>query len=495
MSGLAMARDSVKENLRRHRLFIIVLLLAAVVWIWVFSQAAIQFVTSTTWPRAVWNGYGRIDLFGFPIRFAYEGWADHDYFYHSWANQFLSGLMPYTPEFDHLIQNEANYNVPYFFPPLYLYVCVLGKVLQPDLGIGFVLSLFGFMTAFPAYGISNYLSGNRNVGAVAAATYLLSPIVLYHTAFEWLNPAPFVFFAMLSFYLLMQNRRLSGVLAMTTSALFKQTAFFFALPLIAFMLKRAPEPASDVEENPNDEGKSKRPKSDNLDLRGFAIMALAVCTYAAILSLPYLLDPLNYGNAIFSRAGATYLDDLTSPPPMNYPITLAVLFIIIGAPEWLSELINQMTYYSIGIAIPVILLLVLMLMEVKDDRDLQSYWRRMLFMTLLLMLCVHIFSPRGIYKYYTVVLVPFFSILSTSSLCQRSSERVNVSLPMLFVPMICGFVIMVPSRAVYMLYLILILAGYVVHRSFSEVYELVAEPARKLLRRINISARKRFATQ
>ncbi|MHA2300623.1 MAG: hypothetical protein ACXACD_06680, partial [Candidatus Thorarchaeota archaeon] len=269
MVVLKKTRDVLISNLKKHRLFIVVLLLAAVVWTWVFTQAAIDFVTSTRWPRAVWNGFGSIDLFGFPIRFAYEGWADHDYFYHSWANQFLSGFMPYTPEFDLLFQNEAYYNVPYFFPPLYLYICVIGKLLHSDLGIGLILTTFGFITAFPIYGISNYLSGNRQVGAVAAATYLLSPIVLYHTVFEWLNPAPFVFFSMLSFYLLMHNRRFSGALAMTTSALFKQTAFFFALPLLAFLLRRAPQPISADEEPSREEEIEKRPESDNLDLKGF----------------------------------------------------------------------------------------------------------------------------------------------------------------------------------------------------------------------------------
>ncbi|MHA2386079.1 MAG: hypothetical protein ACXAEE_07710 [Candidatus Thorarchaeota archaeon] len=490
MVFLNITRDVLVSTLKKHRLFIAVLLLAAVIWTWVFIQAAIDFVTSTVWPRAVWNGYGSIDLFGFSIRFAFEGWADHDYFYHSWANQFLSGLMPYTPEFDLLFQNEAYYNVPYFFPPLYVYICVIGKLLHPDLGIGLVLTAFGFATAFPIYGISTYLSGNRNVGAVAAATYLLSPIILYHTVFEWLNPAPFVFFSMLSFYLLMHNRRLSGVLAMTTAALFKQTAFFFALPLIAFVLKRSPQPISDNEAPPEEEEQNRRPASDELDLKGFVKIALVVCGYAAVLSLPYILDPLNYGNAIFSRAGATYLTDLTSPPPISFPITLAVLFIMIGAPEWFSEIVNLTTFHSIGIIIAIIPILALMLLEVKNDRNLQAYWRRIIFLTLLLMLCVHILSPRGIYKYYTVALVPFFSILSTSSLCQRTSDKVRVSFPMLLVPMVCSFAIMVPARTTYLLYLILMLVAYIINKSFAQTYDLVADPVKKLGQRFLTSVRR-----
>lgn len=277
---------------------------------------------------------------------------------------------------------------------------------------------------------------------------------------------------------------------MTTSALFKQTAFFFALPLIAFLLRRAPQPISPDEAPSGEEETKKRPESDNLDLKGFTKIVLAVCGYAAVLSLPYILDPLNYANAIFSRVGGTYLTDLTSPPPINYPITLAVLFITIGAPEWLSEFVNQMTYYSIGLIIAMVPILAFMLKEVKDDRNLQAYWRRILFLTLLLMLCVHIFSPRGIYKYYTVALVPFFSILSTSSFCQRASDEVRVSFPMLLVPMVCSFAIMVPARTVYLLYLILILFGYIIHKSFAQTYDLVANPVKKLGQRLMASVRR-----
>ncbi len=495
MVDLSLTREIIVANFRRHRLFIIVLLLSLVVWAWVFIQAAIEFVTSTVWPRAVWNGYGTVEIFGYSISFSFEGWADHDYFYHSWADQFLSGRMPYTPEFETLTRDSTDYNVPYFFPPLYLYVCVIGKLVHPDLGIGLILAAFGFITAFPIYGISNYLSGNRQVGAIAAATYLLNPIVLYHTAFEWLNPAPFVFFSMLSFYLLMHNRRLSGALAMTTSALFKQTAFFFALPLIAVLLKRAPQPPSGDEPNTNEEEKPKRPKSDNLDLRGFAIISLAVSVYAAVLSMPYLLDPLNYATEIFSRAGATHLEDLTAPPPGNYPITLAVIFIMFGAPEWLSETINLMTFYSIGLLIGIVPILALMLLEVKDDEDIQAYWRRIFYLTLLLMLCVHIFSPRGIYKYYTVALVPFFSILSTSRLCQRASDKIRISLPMLIVPILCSLTILVPGRNYYMLNLLLMLAAYIIHRSFAQTYDLAASPIRRLGQRLKVLARRETAPQ
>jgi hypothetical protein len=486
---------------RRNLALVLILITAAIVWIWIFNIAAIDFVSDGARPfRAVWNGTGEIELFGFTIHFNFEGWADHDYFYHNWAEQFLSGELPYTPEFDTITIGSQTWNVPYFFPPLYLYICVIGKILQPDIGIGIVLCVFGFLTALPVYGIGKHLSGNKQVGELAAATYLFNPIVLYYITFEWLNPAPFVFFAMLSFYLLMKDHRIAGAIAMTMSALFKQTAFFFALPLLAYLLRKPPRANLDDTEQTDDEDDNEERDDDKIDLAGFAKIALIVLLYAGLVSFPYLLDPANYVFQIFQRAGSTRLTDFTNIPPGNAPITVAVIFVVLGMNvqgtpydwltpsfQWLAQSIDLLTYYSITLILGMVLVFVLMLVEPKDDRKLRAYWRRLIYLTLLLMLWVHIFSPRGIYKYYTVVLVPFFSILSVSAMCKRETEQVEMSFPMLILPFLLAIAIMIPDRNVYLVYLILMTLGYVLHKAFSDTYNMVAKPIRVLFERLRSS--------
>ncbi|MFX1368991.1 MAG: hypothetical protein ACFFAY_10360 [Promethearchaeota archaeon] len=501
-----MTVKSAKQGLayvRQNLALTVILVSAAIVWIWIFTVAAIDFVSDGERPfRAVWNGFGQIELFGFTFHFNFEGWADHDYFYHNWADQFLSGELPYTAEFDTITIDSQTWNVPYFFPPLYLYICVIGKVLHPDVGIGAVLCVFGFLTAFPVYGIGKYLSGTKQVGELAAATYLFNPIVLYYTAFEWLNPAPFVFFAMLSFYLLTKDYRIAGAIAMTMSALCKQTAFFFALPLIAYLLRKPPRPNQEGPERIDDGDDAGERDGDKLDLTGFAKIAIVVLMYAGLVSLPYLLDPANYAFQILQRAGATRLKDFVSVPAGNAPISVAVIFVVLGiivqgtpydwlAPsfQWLAHVTDLLTYYSICLLLGLALIFVLMLVEPKDDRNLRAYWRRLFYLSLLLMLWVHIFSPRGIYKYYTVVLVPFFSILSVSAMCKRETEEVKMSLPMLILPFILAITIMIPDRNVYILYLVLMALGYILHKAFSETYAMVAQPVRRLLSRIRRSRR------
>lgn len=462
---------SIPHYLSKHWIFIVVLLVAACVWYFVFLQASLDFINGGHRPfRAVWNGYGHITLFGYTINYSFEGYLDYDYYYYSWGQQFLKGIMPYTDAFNQSEINGTIYNTPYFFPPLFVYLCAIGSILPIDpFGIGFLISLFGFLTAFPVYGISLYLSRNPHVASIAAGSYLFNPVVLYHTVFEWLNPAPFVFFMMLSFYLLMKGKRTTGTLAMVTSAMFKQMAFFLALPLIAYLLKRAPV------ENPVPLDAELRPAGDELDLKGFAKIILVVIVFIVVISFPYILDFNNYLYYIFQKPGGFLLNDITEYPNPSQPISFAVLFIALGAPAPVIQAINLATYYSVFLVISIIPILTLMLLQVKDDSDLRSYWGRILFLTLLLMLCVHLFSPRGIFKYYCVALIPFFAIQPVSQMISVKNEKAKVSVFMILIPFALSFLILFPSRNIYLAFLLLTLVGYIAYNQFALVHGLFTD--------------------
>ena len=485
-----------KQFIKTHQLFILILIIAVFVWSYVFSLAATDFITGGTQPyRAVWNGSGQYDIFGFTIHLNFEGYLDYDYYYYSWGQQFVNGISPYTDAFNRIEIDGDFYNTPYFFPPLYAYMCALGVSLPIDpFGIGFLISLFGYLTAIPIYGISTYLSQNQRVGAVAAASYLFNPLVLYHTVFEWLNPAPFVFFAILSFFLLMRGNRISGTLAMVVSALFKQTAFFLALPLIAYLLRKPPV------DDPVVTDEELEPPGDELDIRGFVKMAIYVLIFVIAVSLPFLGDISNYFYYIFQRPGGLLLTDVSVLPNASQPISFAVLlislnFVIQGMnaslgitlpeiPESIIQFVNLGTYYTIFLILTMIPLLVLMLMHVKDDRNLRQYWSKMMFLTLILMICLHLFSPRGIYKYYCVALIPFFSILPVSKMITQKTEKTGLSFFMILNPLAFGILILFPSRYIYLAYLLLILVGYLAHKQFSLVLELLTDGLRRVTNKI-----------
>ncbi len=461
-----------KSLLRENIVLLLILVVAAIVWSVVFSLGASSFLSNGEAPlRSSWNGAGNFDFFGITINYEFEGWADYDYYYLSWADQFLNGVTPYSENFDTYILNETEYDTPFFLPPLFLYLCSLGAVMGP-LGPGFLISLLGFATAFPIFGIAKYLSENQRVGEIAAATYLLNPLILYHTAFQWLNPAPFVFFTVLSFYLLMKQKRVEGTLAMVTAIFFKQIAIFIALPLIAYLIRKPPSKDPYLgDESPQDESRDLH--KDPVDLKGFAKLAIIVLVYAIALSFPYILNPGNYLYYMIQKPGSTLYNNVTTFPQGNHPITFTVLFILFQSPEWLAELINQGVYYSIFILPGVLGALGLCLFEEKDDQNLQGYWRRILFFTLILVFWVHIFSPRGIYKYYCVALMPFISILSSHRMMSDRPGKIKASLPMIIIPAIVSLVILIPNRNVYILLLILIMVAYILQKDFSVVYGLI----------------------
>jgi hypothetical protein len=306
--------------------------------------------------------------------------------------------------------------------------------------------------------------------------------------FEWLNPAPFVFFAMLSFFLLMRGNRLSGTLAMVISALFKQTAFFLALPLIAYLLRKPPVDDPVVTDD------DLKPPGDGLDLRGFAKIAIQVLIFVIAVSLPFLSDISNYIFYIFQRPGGVLYTDVSVLPNASQPITITVLLISVNIiiqnlnaslgvaipeiPESIIQIVNLGNYYTVFLVLSMIPLLLLMLIHVKDDRNLRQYWSKMLFLTLLLMICLHLFSPRGIYKYYCVALIPFFSILPVSKMITQKSEKMKLSIFMILNPLAFSILILFPSRYIYLVFLLLILIAYLSHKQFSIVLELLTDVLR-----------------
>ena len=136
------------------------------------------------------------------------------------------------------------------------------------------------------------------------------------------------------------------------------------------------------------------------------------------------------------------------------------------------QIVNLATYYSILLTFAIIPILALMLLQVKDDLHLRQYWSRILFLTLLLMLCVHLFSPRGIYKYYCVALIPFFSIQPVSQMISLKEEKTRVSLFMILMPFILSLLILFPNRNVYLAFLLLMLIGYIAHNQFAIIHDL-----------------------
>jgi hypothetical protein len=366
-----------------------------------------------------------------------------------------------------------------------------------------LLAGFGFLTALPIYGIAKELSSNCRVGEVATLTYLLNPLLLYHTDFLWFNPAPFVFFFFAGFYMLIKERRMTGTLLIVSAALFKQSAWFLGIPLIVYLLvKRRERPDEDVEttlkkEDTNgslDEVKEKpkpKPIKDVLtgyfDLRNFAISVIIVLAFIGAVMFPYIIaqpDFLNYWR--LALGSFSFEGNFVDPPAYNVPMRIQALLIMAGLPEQ-AELLDFIIISGGPMVFGVILFLGVMLLKDRFIGEEKLYLRRILFMTFMMMLLVNIVGARGVFKYYFVAVVPFFSIFSSGRMIRGTGEHVPFSASMALLPIAFTLMILIPDRNYYMLYVILIFALYAMAPLLDKLYGFVKHKFRVLTERIPVS--------
>ncbi|MGD9395191.1 MAG: hypothetical protein PVJ05_02065 [Candidatus Thorarchaeota archaeon] len=492
-----------------YRYLISVLIIGFIVWAIVFNIAVIDYLDTSRWnTRVAWVGPfpdpDTVEIFGFTVEYQFEGYSDYSFYYVQWGYNSLYGVMPYSPEYGILELNGiTNENGAHMFPPFtsYLYASgiALGNIMGwENWGIGFLIAAFGYLTALPVYGVASELSSNKRVGEVAALTYLLNPLMLYHTDFLWFNPSPFVFFFFSGFYMLVRGKRLTGTLLIVCAALFKQTAWFLGIPLVVYLLVRPRErktdddetSQTDVSQTESEEKESSmydkvrsaiQPYIDYFDIRNFMISVVLVLIFMGAVMFPYIIAQPHFLNYWRLALGSYPLERFVEPPPYNIPMTLPVLAILAEMPE-LAEQLHVILVSGGPLGFGVVLCAGLMVLKDKFIGEEKLYLRRILFMTLILLLIVTLLGPRGVFKYYFVMLMPFFSIFSSARMIRRSGEHVPFSASMVWVPITLTLMILIPDRNFYLAYVILIFIGYLLAPVIDRLYHYVKYPFRFIQR-------------
>ncbi len=505
------------QLISKYRYLIAVMLIGFIIWAVVFNIALVDYLNSSRWnSRSAWlgpyPGPADFDFFGYTISYQLEGYSDYSYFYVHWGHNVLNGVMPYSSDFGYLLMDGVvNKNGLYMFPPLtaYLYGAGiwLGTIIGPgNWGIGILLASFGYLTALPVYGIAKELSKNPRVGEIAAFTYLLNPLVLYHIDSLWLNPSAFYFFFFAGFYALVKNRKHTGTILIVTAALFKQTAWFLGIPLVIYLIMRAREPylplhelnnlgetefedyfdplgfgaTGVIAETVSDSDKFARFSfiTNYFDLRGFMVSVVVALSYAGAVMLPTLIAQPHFLNFWRLAMGHFSFDGVfTDVPAYGVPQTIPVLAIVADMPD-LAKLLESILISSGPLVFGVLVLagVMLLLDKIKDEEHI--FLRRILFLTLLLMLWVNLTGPRGVYKYYFSMFGPFFSIFASGRMIRGRDIHVPVSLSMFLMPFAFTLMILIPERNTYLLYVIIIFALYLLAPLFDRLYDLVKRPFR-----------------
>ena len=464
-------------------------------------------MNSSRWStRAAWMGPlpgpADFDFFGYTIPYQLEGYSDYSFFYVHWGHNVLNGVMPYSPEFGYLLMDGVvNENGLYIFPPLTAYLYGAGIWLETIIGpgnwgIGLLLASFGYLTALPVYGIAKELSKNPRVGEIAALTYLLNPLVLYHIDYIWLNPSAFYFFFFAGFYALLKKKKHTGTILIVTAALFKQTAWFLGIPLVIYLVMRALEHQKSIPNTDDPDESDSIPKVDDVsvddasksnrfsfmtdyfDFRSFAVSVVVALSYAGVVMLPTLIAQPHFWEywqlamGYFSFEG-NYVD----VPSYGVPMTLPVLPIVAGMPD-IAELLDALLITSVPLILGVVVIAGVMVLLDKREGKEHIFLRQILFLTLLLMLWVSLTGPRGVFKYYFVMFGPFFSIFASGRMICSKEDHVPVSLSMFLMPFAFTLLILIPERNTYLLYVVLIFILYLLAPLINRLYDLVKRPFR-----------------
>jgi hypothetical protein len=485
-----------------YRYLLAVLIIGFVVWAVVFNIALVDYLNTRWWnSRTVWLGPfpnpGEFELFGFTIPYQFEGYSDYSFYYVHWGYNFLNGVMPYSGSFGYLdMDGIVNQNGVYMFPPLTAYFYAAGIALEGIIGpgnwgIGLLFAIFGYSTTIPVYGIARELSKNPRVGEIAALTYTLNPLVLFHIDYLWLNPAPFYFFFFAGFYALIKGRRHIGTILIVTAALFKQTAWFLGLPLVIYLLVRPRERKEESTKKNElttgnnaivEESKKKILYSkltslfEYFDFRGFAVSAIVAISYAGAIMLPFIIaqpDFLNYWS--LALGSFSFNGNYTDPIPYNVPVTLPVLPIMYHMPEF-AESLDIFLSSQGPLVFGIVVFAGLMLLLDKYKGEEHMYLRRILFFTMLLMLWTNLTGARGVFKYYFALFGPFFSIFSSARMTRGKGEHVPFSLSMIWMPVLFSLLILIPDRNYYLAYVLVIFICYLLSPVFGRLYHEIKRP-------------------
>ncbi|MFW9975990.1 MAG: hypothetical protein ACFFDQ_12035 [Candidatus Thorarchaeota archaeon] len=498
--------EKIARFLIDYRYLISVMLIGFIVWAIVFNVAVIDYIDSNRWvTRTTWLGPlpepGTIQLFGFTIEYQVEGYSDYSFYYVHWGYNSLYGVMPYSPEYGVLeLDGITNQNGAHMFPPFTSYLYAAGIALGnfmgwTNWGIGFLLAAFGYLTALPVYGIASELSTNKRVGEAAALTYLLNPLMLYHIDFLWFNPTPFVFFFFAGFYMLVRGKKITGTLLIVSAALFKQTAWFLGIPLVVYLLVRPRErKAKDNKNSELDETLQEKeekvtdpikklqaviqPFTRYFDLRNFMISVVIVLIFVGAVVLPFLVAQPHFLDYWKLALGSySFGGNFTEPPPYNVPMRIQVLFILAGNPEF-AEILDAIMISGGPLGFGVVVCAGLMILKDRYIGEEKLYLRRILFFTLIIMLVVNLFGPRGVFKYYFAALMPFFSIFASARMIRGTGEHVPFSASMVWVPITLTLMILIPPRNIYLAFVFLIFIGYLLAPVLDRLYHLVKSPFR-----------------
>lgn len=386
MNSLAFSRSWVSEQLKRlaDPYFWVPFIPIVIVKLVIFHFAASGYLF-----------YGHQPTFGMDYN-AIEPYSDFTYYYMTFVRLFLQGNMPYTDAL--WVPDGIQVHI---YTPVFLYITtgfsfIPSEVLYPDiqsaalalgrdldfLRVGFSFVVFDLATCVVMYAIARKLTKNRMIPVVVLLVYALNPISIWWGNYLWLSTPIHTFFLTLGFYFMIRGDLRWAAFWVTVATMIKQTAGLL-LPVILFL---------------------EYGRSTKRAIISFGIMATVFLAF----SMPYLvLIPTNYLSAITAGTGPYWFFETL--PAYTHPVPVSVLAFYLHEPLKLFFIL--LVYYGIPFAV---FLALFWISAASLNQTSQSiYQKQLVTLALLLSLAMHLFLPRGIYKYYLIALLPFLILFGT----------------------------------------------------------------------------------
>jgi hypothetical protein len=314
-----------------------------------------------------------------------ELYNDYQYFYLSWIPRLWEGAWAYSSDL-----------IAYLYPPLWIYtVGLFGST--PSWLPGLVLFTFNAATGILVYKIARKLTDDDTRSKIAMMFYMLNPFTLFYGAFMWLNPTPYVFFTMFSFYLVLVKKEELSVAMLAVATLYKQFAVVF-FPILLILI---------IKQRTGLQLKSK--------LVSFVKYTVIYSGIVGLVSLPFLIvSPSEYLNQMFLSNTGNYQRLVTFIPDYWMTVHANTFFLWLGFPSWFTDSVAFLLINYIFLILCGALVYggFAFFMPPSDDKNqMKALFMKAILWSFVAVLSVQLFYPRGVYKFYLLALSPFAALL------------------------------------------------------------------------------------
>ncbi len=317
-----------------------------------------------------------------------EMYNDYQYFYLSWIPRLWEGAWAYSSDL-----------AVYLYPPLWIYtVGLFGST--PSWLPGLILVTFNAATGFLVYKIAFRITENDTRSKIVMMFSMLNPLTLFYGSFLWLNPSPYVFFTILSFYLALIEKDEFSIASIAIATLYKQLAVVFFPIIVTLLIKR----------------KTHFQMKDKLV--SFLRHTTIYTGIIGLVSLPFLIvSPEEYLNQMILWNTGNY-DRLTTFIPGSWMTVHAnTFFLWLGFPSWFIDTVAFLTINYVFLILCGILVyggfafLTPHAADSNEGNQIRSIFMKAILWSFVAVMSVQLFYPRGSYKFYLLALAPFAALL------------------------------------------------------------------------------------